>query len=53
MTNAVVTVAGLLGRVAAAVGAGDRDPSALAAESAVVGRLEGGARSSWSTRRTT
>ena len=41
VTSAVVTVAGLLSRVAAAVGAGDRHPSALAAESAVVGRLEG------------
>ena len=41
MTGAVVTLAGLLSRVAAAVGAGQRHGSALAAETAIVGRLQG------------
>ena len=41
MTGAVVTLAGLLARVAAAVGAGERHGSALAAETAIVGRLKG------------
>ncbi len=41
MTGAVVTLAGLLARVAAAVGAGDRHGSALAAETAIVARLQG------------
>ena len=41
MTGAVVTLAGLLARVAAAVGAGERHGSALAAETAIVGRLRG------------
>ena len=40
-TGAVVTLAGLLNRVAAAVGAGADHPSALAAETAIVARLEG------------
>ena len=41
MTDAVATLAGMLGRVAQAVGAGAGHPSALAAETAVVKRLEG------------
>jgi len=40
-SGAWVTLAGMLGRVAAAVGAGDRHPSALAAESRVIERLAG------------
>ncbi len=40
VTDAVVTLAGLLGRVAHAVGAGAEHPSALAAETAIVSRLE-------------
>ncbi len=41
MTDAVVTLAGLLGRVAETVGAGVGHPSALAAERAVIDRLAG------------
>ncbi len=41
MTDAVVTLPGLLGRVAEKVGAGTGHPSALAAERAVIERLEG------------
>lgn len=41
MTDAVATIAGLLDRVAEAVGAGTGHPSALAAERAVVSQLEG------------
>lgn len=40
MTGAVVTLSGLLTRVAEAVGAGARHTSALAAETAVIGRLQ-------------
>ena len=41
VTGAVTTLAGLLARVATAVGAGDRHGSALAAETEIVARLEG------------
>ncbi|MCY4077588.1 MAG: AAA family ATPase [Acidobacteria bacterium] len=39
MTGAVTTLAGLLARIATAVGAGDRHGSALAAETEIVARL--------------
>ncbi len=41
VTDAVATLAGLLGRVAQAVEAGAEHPSALAAETAIVKQLEG------------
>jgi len=41
MTGAVITLAGLLSRISAAVGTGGRHPSALAAETAIVNRLHG------------
>ena len=41
VTSAVATLPGLLARVAGAVGAGARHPSGLAAETAIVTRLEG------------
>lgn len=40
-SGAWVTLAGMLGRIAAAVGAGDRHPSALAAEARIIEKLAG------------